>query len=60
MSDAAEQVKRQHHIWASDEDEKLVECLMDLYYSGKWKANNGALSLSFILLRKRKNIYLMR
>ena len=29
------------HQWTAFEDGKLVECLMDMATSGKWKADNG-------------------
>lgn len=29
------------HQWTKQEDEKLIECLLELTTSGNWKADNG-------------------
>ena len=30
------------HTWTAFEDEKLVESLLELVHSGRWKADNGS------------------
>ncbi|XP_062080595.1 uncharacterized protein LOC133785364 [Humulus lupulus] len=36
------------HQWTSIEDSKLVECLLELVNSGKWKADNGTFKPSYL------------
>ncbi|XP_062113924.1 uncharacterized protein At2g29880-like [Humulus lupulus] len=38
--------RKKKHQWTSIEDSKLVECLLELVNSGKWKAENGTFKTS--------------
>lgn len=49
--DATEQsisVGGKKHQWTALEDSKLVECLLDITKSGKWKANNGTFKNGYL------------
>ncbi|KAL5552611.1 hypothetical protein UlMin_040012 [Ulmus minor] len=47
-SDFQISINGKRHQWTSIEDSKLVECLLDLTNSGRWKADNGTFKPGFL------------
>ncbi|KAL5553401.1 hypothetical protein UlMin_040802 [Ulmus minor] len=41
-------INGKRHQWISIKDSKLVECLLDLTNSGRWKADNGTFKLEYL------------
>ncbi|PON69808.1 Myb/SANT-like domain containing protein [Parasponia andersonii] len=46
--DPSTSVGGKKHQWTALEDSKLVECLLDITNSGKWKANNGTFKHGYL------------